>query len=381
MKRILARDIYHIIKSVEGKKTIVYGTGKHAADVIEKMKCLGIETAYCVDDDFSDVVVKQRVCDIYSLLLEKEPCYVFIVKNDLQKAAQILNGLGLKYYEDYGSFYLAAGKLMLEKTFALDPMLGYSLPYQETQGRGVKIYGDIYEAECTIAILGGSTSDPCAYRWKCWGELLYEKGCKRGEKIAVIVGAVCGYSSSEELMKLIRDLLPLKPDIVISYSGVNDRRTNQPYINGYQRLLYGKLAMQQEQGMYGLGDADSVCCGVTEELPPSQKWKRNQKMMHLLTEGAGIEHIVFLQPTLISKRRGAKDEEVYFYVEESEVAEKEQYYKEIRQMLNREGLGYVVDASGWFDDADGIFYDYCHVYEEGNQMIADKIYQYIFGGD
>ena len=59
-------------------------------------------------------------------------------------------------------------------------------------------------------------------------------------------------------MKLIRDLLPLKPDIVISYSGVNDRRTNQPYINGYQRLLYGKLAMQQEQGMYGLGDADSV---------------------------------------------------------------------------------------------------------------------------
>ena len=63
------------------------------------------------------------------------------------------------------------------------------------------------------------------------------------------------------------------------------------------------------------------------------------------------------------------------------MAEKEQYYKEIRQMLNREGLGYVVDASGWFDDADGIFYDYCHVYEEGNQMIADKIYQYIFGGD
>lgn len=380
MKRILGRDLYHILESVKEKKVIVYGTGRYAEGIIQKLKCLGVEIAYCVDDDMNNVVVTQKVCDIYSLLLEEETFYVLIAKNDIQQGARVLKGLGLEYLKDYGSFFLAASKLILENTFALDPLLGYSMPYEETQGRGLKIYGDMNKAERAIAILGGSTSDPCAYPWKSWGELLYEKGCDEGKNFAVIVGAVCGYSSSEELLKLIRDVLPLKPDIVVSYSGVNDRSTVQPYSNGYQRTIFKRMASQRQQGMYGLGDADNVSWGMVENTESWEKWIKNQKMMHLLAEEAGVRYLAFLQPTVISKRRGKKDEEIYFYIEENEIIEKTQYYKNIRQLLDVGEMEYVVDASGWFDDEDGLFYDYCHVFEEGNQMIAEKIYQYIFGG-
>lgn len=381
MKRISGRDFYHIVESVTGKKVIVYGTGRYAAEIIQKLKCLGVKVEYCVDDDLSDVVVTGIVCDIYTLLLEEEVFYVLIAKSDVKYGANVLRGLGLKYLKDYSSFFLAAGKLIPENTFALDPLFGYSMPYEETRGRGVKVYGDINKAECTIAILGGSTSDPCAYPWKSWGELLYEKGCSEEKKLAVVVGAVCGYSSSEELLKLIRDMLPLKPDIVVSYSGVNDRGTIQSYINSYQKKLYEHLASQQQKGVYGLGEADSVCWGVTERIESWQKWVRNQQMMYHLTKMTGIRYIAFLQPTVISKKRGKRDEELYLYIGEDEISDKIQYYKKVRQLIDCGELEYVVDASGWFDDIDGLFYDYCHVFEEGNQLIAERIYRHIFGGE
>ena len=379
MKRILGRDLYHIFEYVKEKKIILYGSGRCAADVIQKLKCLDLDVAYCVDDNFDNIVVEKPVHNIYELLLEKEPFYVFIVKNDIQQSTYVLKGLGLEYLDNYCAFFLAAGKMTLENTFALDPLLGYSMPYEETQGRGVKIYGDLNTAEHTIAILGGSTSDPCAYPWKSWGEFLYEKGRSEGKEMAVIVGAVCGYSSSEEFLKLIRDILPLKPGMVISYSGVNDKVGAQSYVNGYQRTLYERLASLQQGGIYGLGEANSVCWGVSEHIQSWQKWIRNQKMMYLLAKENRMDYVAFLQPTVISKKRGEKDEAIYLYIEEGEIANETRHYKKIRQLIERGELEYVVDATGWFDATDGFFYDYCHVFEEGNQLIAQKVYEYIFG--
>lgn len=380
MKCIKARDIYHVMRYAQNKKIIVYGAGRYADDVIKKLTCLGIKVAYCVEDDFTHIKVRCQVLDIYSLLLKEDDFYVFIAKEDIQRCARVLAGLGLEYLKDYNSVVLAAGNLKPENTFALDPTFGYAMPFEETQGKGIKVYGDVNSAKYMIAILGGSTSDPCAYFWKSWGELLYEEGCAREKNIAIIVGAVCGYSSSEELFKLIRDLLPLKPDVIISYSGVNDRGTNTPYINGYQRELYQNLVLKRQEGIYMLGTPKNICYGVPEKTKPSEKWIRNQRIMHAVSKEFGIKFIGFYQPTVISKKRGQKDEEIYFYIDEKEIAEKKAYISEVKQILkNGEEKEYIVDASDWFDDMDGVFYDYCHVYEEGNQRIADRIYEYLFG--
>jgi hypothetical protein len=54
----------------------------------------------------------------------------------------------------------------------------------------------------------------------------------------IVNGGTGGYSSNQELIKLIRDGLEFKPDIVISYSGINDMgKYNElpyPMVHPYQ---------------------------------------------------------------------------------------------------------------------------------------------------
>ena len=38
---------------------------------------------------------------------------------------------------------------------------------------------------------------------------------------------------------------------------------------------------------------------------------------------------------------------------------------------------YIVDGRKWTDGYKNIYYDYCHMYEEGNAIIADKILKII----
>lgn len=380
MQFILDRDIHQILSEAQNKKIILYGAGNYARDVIEKLNCLDIEVNYCVDDSFENVMVKKPVKDIYSLLLEKGDFFIYIAKQDVQACARILEGMGFRHLKDYNSIYNAAGRIKPENTYALDPVFGYSMPWEQTDGTGVKILGEMEKRGVyKVVILGNSTSDPCEYEWKSWGELLYEK-CNQEEKnVCIIIGAISGYSSGEEFFKLIRDILPLNPDLVISYSGVLDRVTVTPYINGYQSLLYKKLTALRPKGVYGLGIPEKVCYGWQQkELVPANNWIRNQQGMYAITKEFHIRYLSFVQPNLVTKKRlpGGKDEETLFYVNERIVREREAFQEGLKgQLANK---AYIVDATHWFDETDGLFYDYCHVIEEGNQLIADKVYDLIF---
>lgn len=373
---LASRDIMRIIKSIENKKLVLYGAGKMAEAAIEKLRLLDIEVAYCVEDDMSDIHVEVPVCDVYSLMLEKDDYYIYIVKNDVKKCGRILEGMGLKFYYDYNIFSNAGLLVNIFADCLLDANLGYTLPYKGTDGKGVKIFGDLNNAKRIIAILGGSTSDPCAYMWKSWGEILWEMS---GEDTAVVVCAVMGYSSSDEVLKLMRDVIPVNPDIIISYSGVNDIAYNYPYVNSYQRDLYEKIKRIKLDGPKTyVGIEDRVCYGSGHNIPHAERWMNNQRIMKSIASEFGIEYIAFLQPTLYTKKCGEKDEEVLRYVEGNiNIAGRMEYINDIKNMLSQREYEYIVDATSWLDEYDGLFYDYCHVEETGNKYIAEKIYQYI----
>jgi hypothetical protein len=72
-----------------------------------------------------------------------------------------------------------------------------------------------------ILTLGGSTTDGIR-RGHSWPEELSKLMTADGNSGTVVNGGTGGYSSNQELLKLIRDGLEFKPDIVISYSGIND---------------------------------------------------------------------------------------------------------------------------------------------------------------
>lgn len=375
MQYILDRDIYQILCETQNKKVILYGTGNYAHDMIEKLRCLDIEVSYCVDDVLTDVRVEKSVKNVYELLLEREEFFVYIAKDNMQNCAILLEKLGFRHLKHYNSVYNAAGRIKPWNTFALDPVLGYSMPWEETLGTGVKMYRQCStKSAYTIAILGNSTSDPCEYAWRSWGELLFEKCC--GGDICIAVGATTGYSSGEELLKLIRDILPLDPDLVISYSGANDKATAYPFINTYHRTVSGILAAGRPKGMFEQGVAERVCYGTEYKgMSVADNWIRNQQMMHAITQELRIPYLAFVQPNLVTKKRlsGGKDEETLFYVDQRVVRQREDFREGIRGKLTDKA--YIVDATHWFDDTDGLFYDYCHVTEEGNQIIADKVYE------
>ena len=369
-------DIWRIMQSVHNRKVILYGTGVYANDVVQKLRCLDIDVAYCVDDDLSNVQVSIEVKDVYSLMFEKEDFYVFIAKKDRKRCAQILNEIGLEFYRDFNSIINAKAMQQFVNESLLDVNLGYTMPFQGTDGQGIKIFGDINKAKYIIAILGGSTSDASIYPWKSWGEYLWEYD---KDDWAIVVGAVAGYSSSEEVIKLIRDIIPLKPDLIISYSGVNDPNYRYPYVNGYQSFLFNKLKLLRLKDAYGNHSkmGDKICYGIQNGMTYAERWVHNQRIMHSIAEEFGIQYKAFFQPALYTKCRREKDEMMLDYMDDRGFNRTE-YVQQVKKQIKEQELDFIVDATDWLDAYDGLFYDWFHVENLGNKYIAEKMYQYLF---
>ena len=373
MFNLLERDLLQIIDCVKNKKVVVYGADICVRDVIQKLQCLDIEVSYCVDDKLDDVQVSLEVKDVFSLFLEKDDFYVLIAKENREDCAKILEGIGLKFYTDFNSIN-RAGFLMRFNESPLDVNLGYGMQMEK---HGIKIYGNKEKAKNVIAILGGSTSDPCHYPWKSWGECLWEL---TKEEYAVVVGAVAGYDSSQEVIKLLRDIIPLKPDLIISYSGVNDTMYNQSYINNYQKYLFNVLEQLKPGDKWGICKKDGrVCYGVKNEITYAERWVSSQRIMHAIAGEFGISYKAFFQPTLYTKRRGIRDEELYYYSDSLDMKKRIKYTQQVRELIKENKFDYIEDATGWLDDYDGLFFDFAHVKEQGNRYIAEKVYRYIFG--
>ncbi|MBE5834342.1 MAG: hypothetical protein E7309_06855 [Butyrivibrio sp.] len=378
MKILLERDIRELVKHKD-KKIVLYGAEKLTVEVFHKLKCLDLEVSYVVDnfDDLDDGAVSLihsiglELRDIYELYLEKEDCFILILRNDYEKCSKKLESMGFKNLIDFNRFFNAAGYIRNHR-FRLDSLIGYGLPAEGCDKNGLKIFGSTDSARRVIAILGGSTSDPCVYEWKSWGECFYNNYLSK-DNTALVIGATAGYSSSEELLKLIRDVLPLNPYLVISYSSVNDNDTLIPYENSYKRKLFKKISAMRMEDPYGNSGVEEYIAGVQRKsVKGSEKWLTNQRIMNAVCREFGIRFVCILQPNLITKQKEKKDEEILFYVQNQIKNQREKFSSEIGDCVG--DFDFIENGIRWLDGEDGLFYDYCHLNEKGNMIISDKIY-------
>ncbi len=291
----------------------------------------------------------------------------------------------------------------------LDPHLGYAHDASRLDLPGFARYGD-EDASFRVATLGGSTTDPLLAEAP-WSLQLQRKAAEISP-LVVYNGGVGGYSSSQETFKLIRDVLPLNPHVVISLNGINDLgfchavEPAYPMVNSYQSYVLNTLTRSKDPSWRGYVDAavapnfvyivraavrkltsngepDSrkrrVNFGTRYDAEPFEVWARNVRLMHSVSGEFGIDYLVFLQPTLGIGTYAPDAHEQAMLEESSATWEPRDYGAFVRDFYAgarrtcRE-LDYCVDLTNVFDgQAGGLYADYRHPNNRGYGLIAEAV--------
>ena len=362
-----------------GKRIYVYGMGNVESQLPKYLKLLDICFGGFLIDE-SDDMEGNDIHGIYDVkyveeVLNEKNYFVWVYD---KKRVRRLDELGLIGHKNYicfqGGNYETANRKQI-----MDVNLGNNY-LADSKYPGITVYGDDKEEDFRIAVLGNSTTDGKLFSFKSWPELMYDELHNKGlEHITIYNGGVVAYVSGQELLKLIRDVIPLKPDMIIVYDGFCDMLWRSPnlLINGYLKkiLEFANENMENDEvdGLFYEKNG-SVYYGIETNQDMFEKWLSNMRTMHAIASDRNIRFYSFCQPILSSKKGKTENEKNMLLSVESLVINhliNESFRKRINRMPALPV--YIQDLSHIFDDEKDVYMDYCHVWEKGNQIIAREI--------
>lgn len=236
-----------------------------------------------------------------------------------------------------------------------DLLVGGSILYPDGK-LGWKIYGTEKQAGIKIMIVGGSTSSE-AYMPENWISKLYYKISANNIRTTIYNGAHTGNDIVIELLRILRDVHILQPQIVISMSGVN---------NLYYKTNENWFSIERFVGVWSRnGNKDA---GGNETL--YSFWSKNMKLMRCIANTYGAQFFGFLQPMNMT-------------IDDMSLHEKTVYEMDGRNVGAKEFSQWASDEDGYvnllrlFENQDEMFFDLCHYTEKGHEVIADKVYETI----
>lgn len=285
----------------------------------------------------------------------------------------------------------------------LDPHLGYAHDpaVDDSLGDapgtpGFAVYGDPSDPQALrIVALGGSTTDPLDPG--NWPRALQRILAARGIPSVVFNGGVSGYSSNQELLKLIRDALPLRPDMVLSLSGINDLGflhsiDAHPMVHPYQTAVLGKVGARKSSAILPNtmtvvarwreartpehSRVDGIHLGPEVETTPAAQWTRNIRLAHAVTSEMDAAYLAFLQPVLgVGKYTpSAEDDELLAEAtgqKREYLANLEKFYASTR--ITADTLPYVTSLVDVFEGHTTLYRDARHPNREGYALIAEAV--------
>lgn len=379
MDNILIAEIRRVLRGAQGKKIIIWGTANIAAYIFSTIRALGQEAAYFVDSSEEAqgrLYFGREVKSPYDITYEKLDAIVVILGfTNSAEVEGIAKEIGLTM--DVNCFDLK--KMEQPKRCDLfDPFLGYS---RTDDVEGFKIFHPGEKKK--IVILGGSAADWSVSHIHAWPFYLSERLAREGFSYSVYNGAVVGYYSSQELLKCLRDCLPLRPELVISYSGVNDAGwvksdRAHPYVCDYLFDNCEKIVKKTAVARSGVNRIEKISYGQEWQKGDTDLWIDNMRIMHAMCGEFGISFFSFLQPTQFYGD--------YPLTEVEQTVLQEQYGQEhlakVRTFFRdaakaTEAYDYMYDFTNIFSGTAGVFYDAMHSDERGNQIIADRVFETI----
>ncbi len=285
----------------------------------------------------------------------------------------------------------------------VDPHLGHAHDPETIDDLGevpgFAVYGgdeDKQGREIRIFVLGGSTTDPGDPG--NWPKAL--RAMLKSKSIAskVFNGGVSGYSSNQELLKMIRDVLPLEPDIIISLNGVNDLGfchsvPGHPMVHPYQEsfmrsvtdrrpfLFPSTVHIVRRLGSrlnHDLKQMTGMNFGPEVQTTPSEQWERNVRIMRAVAEEFGVEYLCFLQPAIGvgDYSPSPAEEEMLRYANEQRkgeyVDQLEDFYQDAKETCRR--LSFCTDLTDALQGKTNMYRDARHPNSEGYRLIAEAIF-------
>lgn len=307
--------------------------------------------------------IDERIKDVWELAYaDIDTVFVIISETNkykLQDACELLEEIGFSLGDfNYAGVRVPSYEYKNKRGAIADSLLGYSEYGEKT---GFRVYGKENPGDIKIVVLGGSTSNDGTFRGTCWPKLLYKKMIASGMDVSVYNGAHCGNRVVEELLRLLRDVYVLKPDYVISMSGVNDS-SNFPVEN---RFYMEHMRAKEEQDF-----GTEYFRGLQLEESNFEFWLRMQKVMKAVTEAYGAKFMCYLQPMKFGKPDMSLFEECIHHDEKRdgysfrERSSQNDFYKNLMEL---------------FDEKDGMFIDACHYSEKGKMILADIVYEDVVG--
>lgn len=321
------------------------------------------------------------------LILKSKNKNVFPFLISLGKKEKIIDKRTRMYnYLDPHLGYSHNNTIMRKKNpnYLLD---GFAL-YKNSDSRSVKT-----EKTVKIITLGGSTTD-CVHRHN-WPKQLCDVFKEKGISCEIYNGGIAGYSSNQELLKMIRVCLPLKPDIIICMNGVNEVGTshsvkNHPMVETYQQQIFqhivtsavrpspifpNTIALLKSMIIKEPEVIKGINWGLGVNTTPWDQWKRNIIIMNAVTKAFNMEYFCFLQPIL-----GVGD-----YVPtpgEKEMLKKKGkgYLKTVKDFYDKarpisKAFSFCIDIAGIFDETTGMYKGPRHPNKEGYHIIAEVVFK------
>lgn len=302
------------------------------------------------------IYLKERQPRFYSMAASRDG----VVKSkllDLGFRPQSVKRLG------YGTVARIRGVRLADSR---DPLLG-CVRTNDSELPGYTVFKNSSSANALrILILGGSTSDPTLMNLKSWSEYLFDALNDMGIPNVIYNGAMGGYTSAQEMKKLIRDIPVLDPQLVISLSGVNDAAGiySEPGHPMYQREDRAEAEWLVSSG-HAINELQSgvpltgVSFGPDDSRSLFQIWLDNERTMHAAAAEFGAEFHAFLQP--IKEINSVRTD----------------FYREAKRYFPRKHPLWLHDFSRLFDNDKSVFADFCHVYERGNRILCREILRFV----
>lgn len=278
-------------------------------------------------------------------------------------------------------------------------------------------YGTIQDSSSTVLILGGSTTSGFYQHYadgNTWPKIFADTV---GSEYLVLNGGIGGYSSLQELYKVIRDLPRLKNvRTIISLNGINElpnyhgnngkRSSNFPFLTDVQYSMndgqiwvdqrinisllevmlpnISSLVRYMNSKRSYLKNTVTISNSRSGELiyssvDAANRWEINVRRIEVLAAQMGANYYVFLQPTLGLEGlqsfapSGTEDEKLLKSLSKEYIREIRTLYQSLKSKCRL--LQFCFDISDIAHPTGHVYYNARHHNADGNKIISEAIYK------